>query len=119
MSRHVRLFMCVRITATRSVHPFIHVRYYKFLKLFPISSFIHVFVNVSLELPLSLSLSRSLPILSSLSHQCDWLLSERKESPDLLDEGLDPNSPVYKAILANPSVQLGLNSQRCFFGEEL
>ncbi|XP_005094980.1 ubiquitin-associated domain-containing protein 1 [Aplysia californica] len=44
---------------------------------------------------------------------CDWLLSDRKEKPESVDQGLDVNSPVYKAILANPSVQLGLNSPRC------
>ncbi|KAH9503386.1 Ubiquitin-associated domain-containing protein 1 [Bulinus truncatus] len=44
---------------------------------------------------------------------CDWLLSDKKERPDTIDQGLDPNSPVYKAILAHPSVQLGLNSPRC------
>ncbi|KAK6979770.1 ubiquitin-associated domain-containing protein 1 [Biomphalaria glabrata] len=44
---------------------------------------------------------------------CDWLLSDKKERPDSIDQGLDPNSPVYKAILAHPSVQLGLNSPRC------
>ncbi|XP_059145826.1 ubiquitin-associated domain-containing protein 1-like [Physella acuta] len=44
---------------------------------------------------------------------CDWLLSEQTDRSDNVDEGLDPNSPVYKAILAHPSVQLGLNSPRC------
>ncbi|GFR87010.1 ubiquitin-associated domain-containing protein 1, partial [Elysia marginata] len=44
---------------------------------------------------------------------CDWLLSERNEGPEVVDRGLEPNSPVYKAILANPNVQLGLNSPRC------
>ncbi|RUS83261.1 hypothetical protein EGW08_008984 [Elysia chlorotica] len=44
---------------------------------------------------------------------CDWLLSERSEGPEVIDRGLEPNSPVYKAILANPNVQLGLNSPRC------
>lgn len=44
---------------------------------------------------------------------CDWLLSERSERPEVVDRGLEPNSPVYKAILANPNVQLGLNSPRC------
>ncbi|BFZ20870.1 hypothetical protein BsWGS_23910 [Bradybaena similaris] len=44
---------------------------------------------------------------------CDWLLSDRKETPETIDQGLDPNSPVYKAILAHPNVQLGLNNPRC------
>ncbi|KAK3744842.1 hypothetical protein RRG08_050781 [Elysia crispata] len=44
---------------------------------------------------------------------CEWLLSERSERPEVVDRGLEPNSPVYKAILANPNVQLGLNSPRC------
>ncbi|CAL1525919.1 unnamed protein product [Lymnaea stagnalis] len=50
---------------------------------------------------------------NSQDSACDWLLSDRKERPDAIDQGLDPNSPVYKAILAHPSVQLGLNSPRC------
>ncbi|CAG5118123.1 unnamed protein product [Candidula unifasciata] len=47
------------------------------------------------------------------SAACDWLLSDRKETPETVDQGLDPNSPVYKAILAHPNVQLGLNNPRC------
>ncbi|XP_052673264.1 ubiquitin-associated domain-containing protein 1-like isoform X1 [Crassostrea angulata] len=44
---------------------------------------------------------------------CEWLLGEKKTSSQDLDEGLDTNGAVYKAIMANPQVQLGLNNPRC------
>ncbi|XP_048777713.1 ubiquitin-associated domain-containing protein 1-like isoform X2 [Ostrea edulis] len=44
---------------------------------------------------------------------CDWLLGDRKTQPQDLDDGLDTNGAVYKAIMANPQVQLGLNNPRC------
>ncbi|XP_048245331.1 ubiquitin-associated domain-containing protein 1-like [Haliotis rufescens] len=44
---------------------------------------------------------------------CEWLLGDRQTRPETVDDGLDPDSPVYKAILANPTVQLGLNNPRC------
>ncbi|XP_062601107.1 ubiquitin-associated domain-containing protein 1-like [Saccostrea cucullata] len=44
---------------------------------------------------------------------CEWLLGDRKSQPQDLDEGLDTNGAVYKAIMANPQVQLGLNNPRC------
>lgn len=40
----------------------------------------------------------------------DWLLGDRKE-PDP-DSGLDPNSPLYSAIMDHPVVQLGLTNPR-------
>jgi hypothetical protein len=49
--------------------------------------------------------------------QCDWLLGDRKTQPQDLDEGLDTNGAVYKAIMANPQVQLGLNNPRCLLGK--
>lgn len=49
--------------------------------------------------------------------QCDWLLGDRKTQPQDLDDGLDTNGAVYKAIMANPQVQLGLNNPRCLLGK--
>ncbi|XP_064616494.1 ubiquitin-associated domain-containing protein 1-like isoform X2 [Liolophura sinensis] len=43
---------------------------------------------------------------------CDWLLSETRPVPDDLDQGLDTSGPIYQAIMANPTVQLGLNNPR-------
>lgn len=44
---------------------------------------------------------------------CDWLLGDRKERAPVVEEGLDPSSAVYQAIMDNPTVQLGLNNPRC------
>ncbi|KAK3586987.1 hypothetical protein CHS0354_026703 [Potamilus streckersoni] len=44
---------------------------------------------------------------------CEWLLGDRKQRPDDVDKGLDTDGPIYKAIMANPTVQLGLNNPRC------
>ncbi|XP_069119514.1 ubiquitin-associated domain-containing protein 1-like [Argopecten irradians] len=44
---------------------------------------------------------------------CDWLLGDRKTKPEEMEEGIDTNSSIYKAIMANPTVQLGLNNPRC------
>ncbi|XP_001626883.2 ubiquitin-associated domain-containing protein 1 [Nematostella vectensis] len=43
---------------------------------------------------------------------CDWLLGDRKEGAMSSDEGLDPESPMYKAIMENPLVQLSLYNPR-------
>ncbi|KAK7462645.1 hypothetical protein BaRGS_00038296, partial [Batillaria attramentaria] len=43
---------------------------------------------------------------------CDWLLGDRKERAAVVEEGLDPSSAVYQAIMENPTVQLGLNNPR-------
>ncbi|KAK2153379.1 hypothetical protein LSH36_299g03002 [Paralvinella palmiformis] len=45
---------------------------------------------------------------------CEWLLNggySKDPDPDLKD-GLDPESPVYKAILSNPVVQLGISNPK-------
>ena len=34
----------------------------------------------------------------------------------MVEEGLDPSSLVYQAIMENPTVQLGLNNPRCLLG---
>ncbi|XP_078082400.1 ubiquitin-associated domain-containing protein 1 isoform X1 [Mustelus asterias] len=39
---------------------------------------------------------------------CEWLLGDRKPSPEELDRGIDTESPLFQAILDNPVVQLGL-----------
>ncbi|KAK7094832.1 ubiquitin-associated domain-containing protein 1-like [Littorina saxatilis] len=44
---------------------------------------------------------------------CDWLLGDRRERAAVVEEGLDPSSLVYQAIMENPTVQLGLNNPRC------
>ena len=50
--------------------------------------------------------------------QCELLLSGNKVAADTdLDTGLDPASPIYKAIMANPIVQLGLNNPRSLLGK--
>ncbi|XP_014791185.1 ubiquitin-associated domain-containing protein 1 [Octopus bimaculoides] len=44
---------------------------------------------------------------------CEWLLGDRKTVPSDVDEGLDVNGPIYKAIMSNPIIQVGLNNPRC------
>lgn len=50
---------------------------------------------------------------------CDWLLSDRSRdnSEDALEDGIEPSSPLYQAIITNPVVQLGLSNPRCLLGE--
>lgn len=42
----------------------------------------------------------------------DWLLSDRQVPEQSPDSGLDPNSPLYTAIMDHPVVQLGLTNPR-------
>lgn len=49
--------------------------------------------------------------------QCEWLLGDRKPSPEDLDKGLDTNSPLFQAILENPVVQLGLTNPKTLLGK--
>ncbi|XP_028666031.1 ubiquitin-associated domain-containing protein 1 [Erpetoichthys calabaricus] len=49
---------------------------------------------------------------------CDWLLGDRKPSPEDLDTGIDPNSPLFQAILENPVVQLGLTNPKILLAFE-
>ena len=51
-----------------------------------------------------------------LSLQCEWLLGDRKPSPEDLDKGIDTNSPLFQAILENPVVQLGLTNPKTLLG---
>ena len=58
-------------------------------------------------------------ILFIFLFQCEWLLSgNRVGAGQDLEEGLDPESPIYKAIMSNPIVQLGLNNPRSLLGKE-
>lgn len=49
---------------------------------------------------------------------CEWLLGDRKPSPEELDKGIDPNSPLFQAILDNPVVQLGLTNPKTLLAFE-
>lgn len=51
--------------------------------------------------------------------QCEWLLGDRKPSPEELDKGIDTNSPLFQAILENPVVQLGLTNPKTLLGESV
>ncbi|KXJ07692.1 Ubiquitin-associated domain-containing protein 1, partial [Exaiptasia diaphana] len=43
---------------------------------------------------------------------CEWLLGDKKGNLENIDDGLDPESPIYKAIMENPMVQLSLYNPR-------
>ncbi|KAI5613239.1 ubiquitin-associated domain-containing protein 1 [Silurus asotus] len=49
---------------------------------------------------------------------CEWLLGDRKPSPEELDKGIDINSPLFQAILENPVVQLGLTNPKTLLAFE-
>lgn len=53
---------------------------------------------------------------SCLFLQCEWLLGDRKPSPEELDKGIDTASPLFQAILDNPVVQLGLTNPKTLLG---
>lgn len=42
----------------------------------------------------------------------DWLLGDRQVPERIPDDGLDPDSPLYSAIMDHPVVQLGLTNPR-------
>lgn len=46
------------------------------------------------------------------ANACEWLLGERRRSLQDLDEGLDPENPIYKAIMTNPHIQLSLTNPK-------
>uniref|UniRef100_A0A8B9YL64 UBA domain containing 1 n=1 Tax=Bos mutus grunniens TaxID=30521 RepID=A0A8B9YL64_BOSMU len=48
---------------------------------------------------------------------CEWLLGDRRPSPEELDKGIDPESPLFQAILDNPVVQLGLTNPKTLLDE--
>uniref|UniRef100_A0A7N5KCX1 Ubiquitin-associated domain-containing protein 1 n=1 Tax=Ailuropoda melanoleuca TaxID=9646 RepID=A0A7N5KCX1_AILME len=49
---------------------------------------------------------------------CEWLLGDRKPTPEDLDKGIDPTSPLFQAILENPVVQLGLTNPKTLLAFE-
>ncbi|XP_038601040.1 ubiquitin-associated domain-containing protein 1 [Tachyglossus aculeatus] len=49
---------------------------------------------------------------------CEWLLGDRKPSPEDLDKGIDTDSPLFQAILDNPVVQLGLTNPKTLLAFE-
>ncbi|KAM6430915.1 ubiquitin-associated domain-containing protein 1 [Liasis olivaceus] len=49
---------------------------------------------------------------------CEWLLGDRKPTPEDLDMGIDPASPLFQAILENPVVQLGLTNPKTLLAFE-
>ncbi|KAM4697108.1 ubiquitin-associated domain-containing protein 1 [Rhinophrynus dorsalis] len=49
---------------------------------------------------------------------CEWLLGDRKPSPEDLDKGIDTASPLFQAILDNPVVQLGLTNPKTLLAFE-
>ena len=46
---------------------------------------------------------------------CEWLLSDRRPNNDDLKHGLKKDSPIYKAITNDATIQLGLMKSRIFF----
>ncbi|XP_076635302.1 kip1 ubiquitination-promoting complex subunit 2 isoform X2 [Colletes latitarsis] len=46
------------------------------------------------------------------TNACEWLLGERRRSLQDLGEGLDLQSPIYKAIINNPHIQLSLTNPK-------
>ncbi|EFN87362.1 Ubiquitin-associated domain-containing protein 1 [Harpegnathos saltator] len=46
------------------------------------------------------------------ANACEWLLGERRRSLQDLDEGLEVDGPIYKAIMSNPHIQLSLTNPR-------
>lgn len=46
---------------------------------------------------------------------CEWLLSDRRPVKDDLRRGLSVKSPIYRAIINDPTIQLGLLKPRIFF----
>uniref|UniRef100_A0A3Q3XLM4 Ubiquitin-associated domain-containing protein 1 n=1 Tax=Mola mola TaxID=94237 RepID=A0A3Q3XLM4_MOLML len=49
---------------------------------------------------------------------CEWLLGDRKPSPEDMDKGIDTDSPLFQAILENPVVQLGLTNPKTLLAFE-
>uniref|UniRef100_A0A8C2DKU7 Ubiquitin-associated domain-containing protein 1 n=1 Tax=Cyprinus carpio TaxID=7962 RepID=A0A8C2DKU7_CYPCA len=49
---------------------------------------------------------------------CEWLLGDRKPTPEDLDKGIDTSSPLFQAILENPVVQLGLTNPKTLLAFE-
>uniref|UniRef100_A0A8C4WZ52 UBA domain containing 1 n=1 Tax=Eptatretus burgeri TaxID=7764 RepID=A0A8C4WZ52_EPTBU len=63
-------------------------------------------------------------VISALRHcnnqqdaACEWLLGE-SQVPVIDEEGVDPQSPLFQAILENPVVQLGLSNPKLLLAFE-
>jgi hypothetical protein len=48
--------------------------------------------------------------------QCEWLLGDRRPSREDMDTGLDPEGPMYNAIMSNPAIRLSLSSPKMLLG---
>ncbi|XP_014481319.1 PREDICTED: ubiquitin-associated domain-containing protein 1 [Dinoponera quadriceps] len=46
------------------------------------------------------------------SNACEWLLGGRRRSLQDLDEGMEIDGPIYKAIMNNPHIQLSLTNPK-------
>ncbi|XP_032455431.1 ubiquitin-associated domain-containing protein 1 isoform X2 [Nasonia vitripennis] len=46
------------------------------------------------------------------ANACAWLLGERRPSLQNLYEGMDPEGPIYDAIMNNPQIQLSLTNPK-------
>lgn len=46
------------------------------------------------------------------ANACEWLLGERRPSLQDLDEGIDTDGQIYKAIMSNPHIQLSLTNPK-------
>lgn len=52
------------------------------------------------------------------SDACEWLVGNRKKLPETEQtDGLPADSPILKALLGSPHVQLSLSSPKMFLGE--
>lgn len=45
---------------------------------------------------------------------CEWLLGDRRPTMSDLEKGLDPDGPIYRAIMDNPIIHLGLCNTKTF-----
>ena len=46
-------------------------------------------------------------------------MGDRRPSLEDLDTGLDPEGPIYKAIMSNPAIQLSLTNPKMLLGTKL
>ncbi|XP_078492693.1 ubiquitin-associated domain-containing protein 1-like [Ciona intestinalis] len=51
---------------------------------------------------------------NNLNSGCEWLLGDRKvdDSHEVKDEMLNPESELYKALVANPTIHIGLHDRK-------
>lgn len=48
---------------------------------------------------------------------CEWLCGNRSVSLSELREGLSPESPILKAMMESPQVQMSLSNPKIFIGK--